>query len=368
MSATTGGDHVEAVELIVELLSSMEDDSAPDELYSRLCEALCRLTAMRRAVMFRYDDARRRVRATGAHGIELGRFTGLHVTVESVPVARRALAEDRVLEVTGADDFAIPASLREAVSDVRIICTPMSAAGRWVGVVLSEREPLAPPLSDRDRQLLLAIGKTAALAGVAQTATMQGERARQLQHRLDLARDIHESVMQRLFGLSLALSSEEPLDLEAQRRCSAELQSALGELRAALQRPLGRSPRPTLVTLAEELERLRSLHPDLHVQLVEGDPASVPPGLEALSQSVLTEAIRNAHKHARPTRVDVAVRHEGDAFVLEVSNDGVQERAALSSGMGLRLAALEALGSGGVVEFGPRDGVWQVRLVVPDVA
>ena len=34
--------------------------------------------------------------------------------------------------------------------------------------------------------------------------------------------------------------------------------------------------------------------------------------------------------------------------------------------MGLRLAALEALHSGGVIEFGERDpGTWQVRLVVP---
>jgi hypothetical protein len=35
--------------------------------------------------------------------------------------------------------------------------------------------------------------------------------------------------------------------------------------------------------------------------------------------------------------------------------------------MGLRLAGLEALQSGGVVEFGEREpGTWQVRLVVPD--
>jgi hypothetical protein len=37
--------------------------------------------------------------------------------------------------------------------------------------------------------------------------------------------------------------------------------------------------------------------------------------------------------------------------------------------MGLRLAAVEALHSGGVVEFGEREGggarIWQVRLVVP---
>jgi hypothetical protein len=34
--------------------------------------------------------------------------------------------------------------------------------------------------------------------------------------------------------------------------------------------------------------------------------------------------------------------------------------------MGLRLAAVEALGQGGVVEFGPEvGGEWRVRLVVP---
>ena len=41
------------------------------------------------------------------------------------------------------------------------------------------------------------------------------------------------------------------------------------------------------------------------------------------------------------------------------------ERAA-STGVGLRLAALEALQAGGLVEFGEREpGTWQVRLVVP---
>jgi hypothetical protein len=34
--------------------------------------------------------------------------------------------------------------------------------------------------------------------------------------------------------------------------------------------------------------------------------------------------------------------------------------------MGLKLAALEALQAGGIVEFGERDpGTWRVRLAVP---
>jgi len=52
--------------------------------------------------------------------------------------------------------------------------------------------------------------------------------------------------------------------------------------------------------------------------------------------------------------------------VLEIENDGVLKARRAGTGVGLRLAALEALQSGGLVEFGERDpGTWQVRLVVP---
>ena len=41
--------------------------------------------------------------------------------------------------------------------------------------------------------------------------------------------------------------------------------------------------------------------------------------------------------------------------------------AGRSTGMGLRLAATEALQVGGIVEFGePSPGTWRVRLAVPD--
>ena len=115
-----------------------------------------------------------------------------------------------------------------------------------------------------------------------------------------------------------------------------------------------------------EVERLARVHPDLGVTLAAGGEGDVPPALEPLTQSVLAEAVRNAHKHANPTRVTVRLGREDSAFVLEVANDGVSG-ARHRAGMGLRLAAMEALQFGGVVEFGAREpGTWQVRLVVPD--
>ena len=95
----------------------------------------------------------------------------------------------------------------------------------------------------------------------------------------------------------------------------------------------------------------------------------VPEELEPLAQSVLAEALRNADKHASPSRVKVTVSRTDGTLTLEVRNDGVsgevpeRERGA---GMGLRLAAFDALQRGGVLEFGQEEGgEWRTRLVVP---
>src|SRR5438270_10435994 len=109
---------------------------------------------------------------------------------------------------------------------------------------------------------------------------------------MHLPRDIHERVVQRLFGVSMALSPRGTLDDAARERCADELQIALGDLRDALQRPLGRTPRATGTTLAAELERLAGQRLDLDLN-VDGPVPEVPPALEPLLQSVLAEAVRN---------------------------------------------------------------------------
>ena len=355
-----------ALELFVEVLSQSEAGSTADDFYDRLCEAVCRLARMRRAIIFRYDSADRRVRAAGAHGMSIEPFAGAHVTVESAPIAGRALATDRVVEVVGDLAGEVTDEFASVVAEpARLVCAPMAAAGRELGVIFADRRMSEPPLQDADRTLLWTLGKAAALASVARSVSTQFERASQLEQRIDLARDIHEGVIQRLFGVSMALDGVGELPAPDRQRCAAETQAALTDLRTALQRPLGRAPRATRTTLTAEVQRLASVHPDLGLSLEQGRPGDVPSVLEPLAQSVLIEAVRNAHKHAAPTRVSVRVGRGDGAFWLEVVNDGVAS-ARRRAGMGLRLAALEALQFNGVVEFGERQpGIWQVRLVVP---
>jgi signal transduction histidine kinase len=349
------------------LLAEVGEGSPPDAFFSRLCEAICRLTSMRRAVLFRYDSRRRRVRAVGAHGMDLDVFADIFVTIDSVPVARAALLEDAIHEVVGAEDFKIPPSIQELLGGVRMICTPMSAAGRHVGVVLSEREAGAAEMDESERHLLWTLGKMIAMASVAREVTASDEQRRQLQQRIGLTREIHEGVVQRLFGVSLALSAPATLDPESQRRCAVEVQSALTDLRAALERPLGHAARPTTVGFAEELEQVRALHPKLDVRLETGSPSDVPRPLEALAQSVLVEAVRNAAKHSRARTVGVGLRDDGTTFEMTIRNDGAHVHSGGHGGVGLRLATLEALQYDGVLEYGELEpDAWQVRLVVPN--
>ena len=368
VGAAAEGAFVEALELFVEVLTATEQGvSAGERFYDHLCEAICRLARMRRAVIFRYDPASRRVRAAGAHGLDVRPFAGAHISVDSAPITAQSLKADQVIEVSGDLRGQFPPEYAALVEEpMRLACAPMGAAGTAVGVILADRPLDAPPLDAAERQLLWTLGKTAALASVARTVATQAENAKQLQQRLDLAREVHEGVIQRLFGVSLALDGDGDLPGDARARCASETQAALSELRSALQRPLGRAPQATETTLSAEVQRLSRAHPELGIALDFDDGGEVPASLEAVAQSVLIEAVRNARKHAEPTAVRVRTGRAHGAFVLEVVNDGVEAVESGSPGMGLRLAAFEALQSGGVLEFGsPEPGSWQVRLVVP---
>jgi signal transduction histidine kinase len=358
----------EALGLFVELLWEVEAATPTSaEFYDRLCEATCRLAHLRRAVIFLWDDARREVRAVGSRDVPLEVFSTTYVSTENVQIARAALREDRVVEVHERFEEHMPAELVEVLRPRNLVCTPMSAGGRWFGVLVAEREQDGP-LGEPERQTLWTLGKVAALAASARIATRQQERARRLSERIDLARDVHENVVQRLFGVGMALGAEGELSQQDRERCLEEVRAAVRELQVVVQRPLARSAPAAGRTLADTLARLTAKHPDLGLRVQWEPGAEVPERFEGLAQNVLVEAVRNARKHAQPTGIDVALAQRPDALVLQIVNDGVQATGG-PSGMGLRLAALEALHHGALVEFGPEEsGRWRVRLMMPLVA
>ena len=357
----------DALDVIVEILGALDGSTQSGrEFYDRLCEACCRLGSMTRAGLLLYDDARQLVVVVGSHGVEAGLLSEVYGTLEETPIAQVALSEDRVVEVTGELGRWVPERYARLGGVETLCCVPVSAAGRWLGVIFADRGGIRFELTDAERDDLWTLGKTAALAASVRIATNQLGRARLLQARIDLARELHERVVQRLFGVSLVLGSDSALSEEARRRCAEEMHGALADLREALSRPLARPTFDTGATLRDELARLGRHYKDLPLELEWEEGVEVPADVESLAQSVMAEALRNAHKHAKPSSVRVRVGRIDGTFLLEVRNDGAPtEPAPRGTGMGLRLAAVEALQRGALVEFGRESGDWRVRLVVP---
>ncbi len=358
---------VEPLEVFVDLLADLDTDTSSTEFYDRVCEAICRLTTMQRAAIFMADIARRTVRVVGSYGTSFTELARLEPTAAliSTPIAQRALLEDEVVVITQGIEAALPPEYAELFGITTLVCTPLSAAGRAYGVICADRGGGRFELTDGERHLLWTLGKTAALVATARNATRHQERTRRLGERLELAREIHERVMQRLFGVSLALSAEK-FDTDQRERCLVEMQEALSDLRRALERPLAALPAEsgTSSTLATELRQAAD-GPGPPVKIGWEHGVTVPPQVESLAQSLLAEALRNIAKHAEPSEIEVLVSGNADTFTMEVRNDGTVP-GAQGAGMGLRLAAFEALQHGGTVEFGaPEAGRWRVRLVVP---
>ncbi len=361
-----------ALDVIVGLVPELENEfeSRGTGFFDRLCEVFCRLTSLERAGLMLYDEARKLVVPAGSHGLDRELLAPVFGTLDETPIAQVALAENRVVEVS--DDLArhVPQRYARFAGITTLTCTPVSAAGRWLGVIFADRGGGHFELTEEERQTMLTLGKAAALAASSRRGVGQQIRARTLSARLELARELHQRVVQRLFGVSLVLGSEHELSEQERRRCADEIQEALADMRAAFARPVTAPSLDTGATLREEMTRLGGHYAHLPLRLDWEPGAEVPEGLEPLTQSVLAEALRNCDKHARPTRVDVRIGEQQGAFSLEVENDGVAGEpdagGARGAGMGLRLAMLEAVQLGGMVEFGPLgEDSWRVRLVLP---
>jgi signal transduction histidine kinase len=359
----------EALDVVGQLLFELDKERELEDFYDRICEAVCRQTSMERAVLFLYDAERRLVLPAGSHGVYRDFIVHGYGSLEETPIAQRALAEDRVVETT---DLAadVPARYRNLPGVVKLTCTPVAAAGRWLGVIFADRDGEPFDLTETERSTMHALGRTAALASHVREVTRQLERGRRLSERIELAREVHERVTQRLFGVSMALGGERPLADGDRERCREEIEGALADLREALIGSTGSS----LMELQDgglraELDRLGRHYKRLPLRVDWREGVEVPERLEPLTVSILNEALRNAEKHADPSAVWVTVDVVDGAFAMEVRNDGIRSgdggNSSGGSRMGLRLASYEALQRGGMLEYGREEDQWRICLVLP---
>jgi len=219
--------------------------------------------------------------------------------------------------------------------------------------------------TDVDEELMVGL---AAAAGVAIENARLHTRLHEIgviEDRERIARDLHDTVIQRLFATGLSLQGTVNLVRTDAEAAVARVESAVDELdltvkhiRSAIfgleaSRPSTAGPRSQILGLAREASRALGFEPSVYF---EGpvDSALSDRAAAALVATV-REALSNVARHAQAGRVDVAVTVAGEVS-LRIADDGVgRPDGDVPVGSGLRNMATRARELGGRMELRAAD-------------
>ena len=225
-----------------------------------------------------------------------------------------------------------------------------------------------------------AIEMLAAHAAIAIENARLFERSRELsvvEERTRLARELHDSVSQTLFSMSLvadaaaALVERDPAKAKAQleglremaRAATQEMRSLIFELR-----PADLDAEGLVATLRKHVDVLRSVHA-AEIDFKENGYRGLEPNVEREIYRVAQEAVGNALKHAKAGRIRVELGLANGTASLTVADDGTgfdpdaPQARATRLGITSMEERAEAIGGQLRIESGPKGT--RVQLEVP---
>ena len=198
-----------------------------------------------------------------------------------------------------------------------------------------------------------------------------------IEERSRLARDLHDSVSQSLYGVMLfaragrdALESGETEALAVDlKRVEENALRAMKEMRLLLfqLQPLALDQTGLEAALAQRFEQVEGrLGIDAELS-IDPDIALTPHQGESLYR-LASEALNNALKHAEASRVSVRLVREGDEFILTITDNGRGFDARQMAGPGMGLANMhyraERLGGRLDIHSAPGEGT-VIRCRIP---
>lgn len=214
---------------------------------------------------------------------------------------------------------------------VSFLGVPIVSPSGIVGAFYLTDKLGAQEFSDEDQRLIEML---AAHAGIAIEKARLYERSRELsviEERNRLARELHDSVTQKLFGIVLTAEAAGTLldqDSERARAQLARLQElaaeAMEELRSLIfeLRPGSLEGEGLATTLRKHVDVLRRVHSSEISLRVTGVP-KLPAAVEAEVFRIAQEALHNALRHSHAQRLALSLREREGGVTLTVSDDGV---------------------------------------------
>ena len=241
------------------------------------------------------------------------------------------------------------------------LALPLGSGASIAGILLAVRARGAPLFDADELHLVSTFADQAALA-LQQAKSQAAQRELEMVADRDrIARDLHDHVIQRLFGIGLAMQT-------TQRRASSpefadRMKGHLQQLQQVI-----RDIRSTIFELQTDPTSTHLLRVAVHAAITElvADTAlhttirissafdTVPAELAQHAHAVIREAVSNSVRHANASELTVTVSVDKD-LVIDVTDDGdgIPETVARS---GLDNLQHRAMVSGGTFTVGP--GRW----------
>jgi signal transduction histidine kinase len=254
--------------------------------------------------------------------------------------------------------MAVPLRLRDQVSGMLVITSKEEEA-----------------FTQHHATLALAIANQAAIAIENARLYAQAQELAAVEERQKLARELHDSVSQALYGIALGLHTasiqveRDPLKLPASLTDLLSLaEAALAEMRALIfeLRPESLESEGLVVALAKQGAALQARHEmSVQTELCQ-EPALPLPAKQALYR-IAQEALHNTVKHARASKVDLNLIQTAAAIILEIRDDGVgfDPQGSFPGHLGLRSMQEWVRELGGLLEIesAPGQGTYVLAQV-----
>ncbi len=224
--------------------------------------------------------------------------------------------------------------LRETVVEAgfqQIACFPLTASSKVVGVLsMVTRNPI--PLDSHEIQVITAIGSWAGLAIENARLLENARRLAILEERERIGMDLHDGIIQSIYGVGLALEDARLLSQENPTRAQERIQQAIKGLNNTISdiRSYILDLRPRQFSNENLMDGLKRLLLEFHVNtLAESNLSGNPDDLVDLPQGhavaffhICQEALANAAKHAAARKVDVSLWTTGERVVMEIKDNG----------------------------------------------
>ncbi len=286
------------------------------------------------------------------------------------------IADDKPLRLANLSDspdsFGTPELHPEMTSFLGV---PVRVHGEVYGNLYLTNKRDAKEFSAIDEELVLALAMAAGIAiENARLHSLVRDRAL-TEDRDRIARDLHDSVIQRLFAIGLSLQGtarlvERPEAVMRIAEAIDKLDETIRQLRKAIfdiELTINKEGlQPKVLDLVHELWPVLNLHPQ--VSVIGPVDYAVTGQLSEEVLAVLREALTNVGKHAQATKVVVTVT-AGDELRVVVADDGVGVGPAADrrpGALGLRNMRQRAERLEGGMEIGTsREGGTRLTWHVP---